>query len=164
MSIKKIPYLSIIAASAILYSATSSAVTVNRDYVTIPANVTVTSSSSLSGSWIPVNLSAGKVTNGTKVGTLSVTGLSESQAGFVVNGTGSKTVNGQALYPFTKDDGSVAFNAKIDAAAYPGTKYSDNGITYVQKPNTAVDFVTVGGNNLPAGNYQTTLTIASFVN
>ncbi|ENQ3090522.1 CD15/CS22/SEF14 family fimbrial major subunit [Escherichia coli] len=163
MNIKKIPYLSIIAASTILYSVTSSAVTVNRDYVTIPAQVTVTSPSSLSGTWTPTNLSAGKVGGGTKVGTLNVTGLSESQTGFVVSGTGSKTVNGMALYPFTKDDGSVAFNAKINAATYAGTTYTDNGITYVRKPNTAVDFVTEGSYTLPAGNYQTTLTIASFV-
>lgn len=162
MNIKKIPYLSIIAASTILYSVTSSAA-VNRDYVTIPAQVTVTSPSSLSGTWTPANLSAGEVAGETKVGTLNVTGLSESQTGFVVSGTGSKTVDGIALYPFTKDDGSVAFNAKINAKTYAGTTYSDNGITFVRKPNTAVNFVTAGSYTLPAGNYQTTLTIASFV-
>ncbi|EFH9652699.1 hypothetical protein F9I95_23100 [Escherichia coli] len=169
---RKFPVIAFAAFS--LFSTSSfAAARLSGSPVQVQADVTVGTTSTLNANWLPVtNLPAGLSQSGTRVGSLTVTGLGSSDAGWVVYADGSTGEHTNAItkYKFTHESGRNSFYALISDKTYPGVSYgSGAGIgtgpaTFISSNITAVDFVTNTQNNLTAGVYSATLSVSAYNN
>ena len=167
---RKLPIIAFAAAAA--FSMNAFAVTVDTaNAVNVDASVDVAAPSLVSATWTKVpTLNVGKQPQKTKIGTMNVTNLGSSD-GWVIysNGGGSSLSSGSTKYTFTNTDGST-ITARIYDDEYSGITYGagtnvgTGPITFIPAKYNSVDFKLNAAQNVNAGTYSATLSVATYNN
>ncbi|MED8075256.1 CD15/CS22/SEF14 family fimbrial major subunit [Escherichia coli] len=167
---RKLPIIAFAAAAA--FSMNAFAVTVDTaNAVDVEASVDVAAPSLVSATWIKgPTLSVGAQPRGTKIGSMNVTNVGSSD-GWVIysNGSAASLSAGSTKYTFTNADGST-ITARINDDEYPGIIYgagTDAGTgpnTLIPAQYNTVDFKLNTAQNVNAGTYSATLSVATYNN
>lgn len=152
--------------AASLLSINAHALTVDGNPVQLQAQTTVTAKASLSASWAGEQLTAGNYPANHKLGSISVSGLTASNAGWGIYSAEQIVGNGMVRFVFANDSQP---NKKVDVrvaksgnVAYGGVDGTDMAI--ITGGVNAVDLVLYNGAELTPGNYTNTLSLVALNN
>ncbi|HBI9821780.1 TPA: CD15/CS22/SEF14 family fimbrial major subunit [Escherichia coli] len=165
---RKLPIIAFAAAAA--FSMNAFAVTVDTaNAVNVDASVDVAAPSLVSATWTKgPTLSVGEQPRGTKIGSMNVTNVGSSYGWVIYSNGGAASVSqGSTKYTFTNADGST-ITARINDDEYPGIIYGNGtaeGIgpsTFIPAQHNTVDFKLNAAQNVNAGTYSATLSVATY--
>ncbi|CAM7142110.1 TPA: CD15/CS22/SEF14 family fimbrial major subunit [Escherichia coli] len=162
--------LSTIIALAAAFSTNAFAVTYDTsNSQQVDASLDVVAPALQTVSWAKVpTVNAGLHTGGSKVGAMSISGLSGSDGWAIYNGN-AQYANGYVTYTFNNANGHF-FRARVHDGKYPGVLYKQSGsgittpVTLIPASYTSVDLDLDADAELQAGTYSTTFSVTTYNN